>query len=136
MQIQNLFGIGLYIVYKTLNQKQSSQSVLITQEYNYSTISPDFSILQWDMVAPVGHVGAMVAPWRLQEIGTLHGFLCNREHVPTAGRSSVCNSIVFALFQQHALKISSVENFLNQSYSRFASTITTTTAMGCPFLIG
>src|SRR6218665_2284339 len=74
MQIQNLFGIGLYIVYKTLNQKQSSQSVLITQEYNYSTISPDFSILQWDMVAPVGHVGAMVAPWRLQQTGTLHGF--------------------------------------------------------------
>src|SRR6218665_8016 len=115
MQIQNLFGIGLYIVYKTLNQKQSSQSVLITQEYNYSTISPDFSILQWDMVAPVGHGGAMVAPWRLQQTGTLHAFLCNRVLFYTSfyatgnmsqPRSSVCNSIVFALFQQHALKIS------------------------------
>ena len=41
--------------------------------------------------------------------------------------SPVCNSIVFALFEQK-YDVYSVENILNRSYPRFASTTTTTTA--------
>jgi len=40
--------------------------------------------------------------------------------------SPVCNSNVFTLFEQNMMF--SVENFLNHSYARFASTTTTTTA--------